>query len=373
MPHLVVRSFEPSRLQEDSGYEWIAQDSDKENFFLINTGEFLIEVKKRQNDYVIKADKRTKPAQVEEIKKALLQLAKVLDLDILQQNTVPKNQKKASKYLKTITDFGEYSFDSAVNVEVGFGSGRHLLYQAKQNPQELFIGLEVHTASIEQVLKQLHLQNIENVFILNYDARLFLELLPSNSCKNIYVHFPVPWDKKPHRRVISQEFVQQSMRVLQKEGVLNLRTDSQNYFLYSFETFMGLDVCECKICKNLDIAVSSKYEDRWKKQKKNIYDFYVKSLDDTHKEQKHYSFDFTKSLQLSKVRYESFKFEQFFIRFERVFDIGGAKLLKLSFGSFNKPENRYIVVEKDRTYYLFQKPVSTYANFLAHQKLMEML
>jgi len=33
--------------------------------------------------------------------------------------------------------------------------------------------------------------------ILDYDARVFLEFLPSNSAKQIFVHFPVPWDKNP--------------------------------------------------------------------------------------------------------------------------------------------------------------------------------
>ena len=67
------------------------------------------------------------------------------------------------------------------------------------------------------------------------------EMLPSNRCTQIFVHFPVPWDKRPHRRVISPSFLAESMRVLEKGGRLELRTDSDKYFWYSLETFFGPD------------------------------------------------------------------------------------------------------------------------------------
>jgi len=32
-------------------------------------------------------------------------------------------------------------------------------------------------------------------------------MLSSNIADRLFVHFPVPWDKKPHRRVISPQFL----------------------------------------------------------------------------------------------------------------------------------------------------------------------
>ena len=34
-----------------------------------------------------------------------------------------------------------------------------------------------------------------------------MEFIESNKVGKIFVHFPVPWDKKPHRRIYSDEFV----------------------------------------------------------------------------------------------------------------------------------------------------------------------
>ena len=377
MPHLVVEPFDLNLLDKVTDVEYYAQGLRSEKDVLLKMPQFFLEINKKKDLWVIKSDKVSKPASVELIKSSLESLAKGLNLQVVSQNITAKSTPKKSEHLKTVHELKEQDFsDRAVNVEVGFGSGRHLLHQAKQHPNELFIGLEVHSASIQQVIKQAKIQNIDNLMIINYDARLFLELLPSNVCKNIYVHFPVPWDKKPHRRVISDEFVTQSMRVLQKGGVLNLRTDSHNYFLYSFETFFAKKQVDCRVCKNLDIAVSSKYEDRWKRMQKDIYDFYCTSLETSSQQLHRYDFNFKKELDLHRVKFESFKYDNYFIRFENIFQIDPDRsLLKLSFGSFHKPESRYIYIDsvKKEAYYLFLDPINTEANYLAHQKIMEML
>ena len=115
-------------------------------------------------------------------------------------------------------------------LEIGFGSGRHILHLAKQNPNDIFIGLEVHTPSIEQVLKNITISNLQNLFILHFDARVLLEILPSNSLDCIFLHFPVPWNDSPSRRVFSEHFLDLALRVLKKGGILELKTDDEIYF-----------------------------------------------------------------------------------------------------------------------------------------------
>ena len=115
-------------------------------------------------------------------------------------------------------------------LEIGFGSGRHILHLAKQNPNDIFIGLEVHTPSIEQVLKNIAISNLQNLFILHFDARVLLEILPSNSLDCIFLHFPVPWNDSPSRRVFSEHFLDLALRVLKKGGILELKTDDEIYF-----------------------------------------------------------------------------------------------------------------------------------------------
>lgn len=125
-------------------------------------------------------------------------------------------------------------------LEIGFGSGRHILHLAKQNPNDIFIGLEVHTPSIEQVLKNIAISNLQNLFILHFDARVLLEILPSNSLDCIFLHFPVPWNDSPSRRVFSEHFLALALRVLKKGGILELKTDDEIYFKDALSIYKNL-------------------------------------------------------------------------------------------------------------------------------------
>jgi len=222
------------------------------------------------------------------------------------------------------------------------------------------------------------LQGLENIWVVNYDARLFLEMLPSNLLDRIFVHFPVPWDKKPHRRVISPAFLNESMRVLHKEGRLELRTDSNNYFWYALETFFAAPKIELEVRKNEALEVTSKYEARWLRQEKDIYDVYVTSKEISASREVLIDFNFN-NVKYSKgveicLPAKTLVFEDYFVHIERLYRIGGSKMLiKCSFGSFDRPEHKYILLEEEGCRYFVSPPVKTSVNHKAHQKITELL
>ncbi len=341
--------------------------------------KFTLLVKRREKDILIKADKITSYLPIGVIQKALRILAKESGADIFYSNVFLKKDKKVkiSPFLKDINYFyEEFKTDRDILVEVGFGSGRHLLYQAKKNPKSLIIGLEIHRPSIDQVLRRIELEGIENILVVNYDARIFLEFLPSNSVSKIFVHFPVPWDKKPHRRVICEDFINESIRVLKKEGSLELRTDSENYFRYSFELFLNLQKSSMEIFKNRDLEVSSKYEDRWKRLNKNIYDLIYKNEEISKIKEKPAPLLFENSALFSKIK-EKFKKDilrekDFFIHFENIYEISEKEgLLKLSMGAFQKSEHLYLFFDRDFIEYIPKNVLPSFSNKKAHNKLKE--
>ena len=242
MPHILLEHHDTVlhdlQGKGDCRFTFLADSSyDRKIGVELEGKEFLLtKVPKKGND-LLKLDTPTRLSPVSLMKRALNEYAVSSGAEILFSNTHSlKNRiEPQERYLKTIEYFlNDFNTDKEVFIEVGFGSGTHLLHQAGSNPDKIVIGLEIHTPSIEQVLKQAELQGIENILVINYDARLFLEFLRSNSVGRIFVHFPVPWDKKPHRRVMSPEFISESMRVLKKGGTLELRTDSPKYFAYSY-------------------------------------------------------------------------------------------------------------------------------------------
>ena len=391
MPHITVKPFDTSFIKQGKYSEktevlFKAEDnfSSDELIGVRHEGEdFLLHLKKNSESWLLKYDKVTRPLKVNLLKKAIADISEVLELDVLQSNIAihPTKIPISNKYEKTIEDFINIEFPfSSVSIEVGFGSGKHLLYQAAKNPNRLFIGIEIHTPSAAQVLKQITLLGLKNIWVVNYDARLLLEMIPSNICHKIFVHFPVPWDKKPHRRVISPSFVEESMRVLEVGGRLELRTDSPKYFWYCMETFLGESVAKTglEVRKNEALEITSKYEARWLKQEKDIYDVYITSTEESEARVLNFDFSFknviyTKEI-LDKISYKPELFKGFFIHFERLFRVGDeAILIKLAFGSFDRPEHKYIYLDKSKAYYFNSNPVKTLTNYKTHLKIMEYL
>jgi tRNA (guanine-N7-)-methyltransferase len=391
MPHLhIEKSKDISLPFEKDGVKFlfVAQNVTNKNEKLIAThyeGEDFFLLEKNDNSRtLLKTDKLTRPASIYNVHKALLAYAKAAELNILASN-VPEAEKNVhlqeATALKKIEHFAkDFPSEKEVRIEVGFGSGRHLLHQAAANPDILFIGIEIHRPSIEQVLKQIVIQKLDNVLLLDYDARLFMELVPSNLVGAIYVHFPVPWDKKPHRRVISTNFIKEARRVLKVGGRLELRTDSENYYAYSYETFIAFPKISLQINKNRDIAVSSKYEDRWKRMEKNIYDV-IMTNDELSAELtiegdfqfEDHSATLLSSKELVELHNKTIRFDGGFIHFERVYRLENGVMLRISMGSFDRPEHLYVIVQENKVAYFPQQPLRSPINLLAHKYLLKAL
>jgi len=388
MPHLHIEEFkEISYPSEYDGvaFNFVSSNANAVNEKLISVSvegeDFFLLVKEEKNRNLLKTDKLTRPASIFNVHKALNAYANLAGLNVLASNVLSgeKNEHlEKVTALKKIEYFANnFPRDREVRIEVGFGSGRHLLHQAAANPEILFIGIEIHRPSIEQVLKQVGIQELDNLLVLDYDARLFMELVPSNIVGKIYVHFPVPWDKKPHRRVISTSFIEESRRVLKVDGKLELRTDSENYYAYSYETFIAFNKTVLHINKNKDIAIVSKYEDRWRKMEKNIYDVTMINEEDSEELNIEGNFEFTKAkasfetlLQLHKT---TKRFEGGFIHFERAYTLDDGIMLRISMGSFDRPEHLYLIIKKDSVSYYPELPLKSRSNLIAHKFLDKVL
>ena len=384
MPHLHIEKFKEidfPQVIDGVRFDFIAKNANHEDEQLISVSvdddKFFLVVKKEQTKSLLKSDKLTRPASIYNVHKALLAYAKVAKLNVIASN-VPDTQKNIHLQevtaLKDINYFAtSFPHAKSVRIEVGFGSGRHLLHQAAQNRDVLFIGLEIHRPSIEQVLKQINIQKLDNLLVLDYDARLFLELVPSNIVDKIYVHFPVPWDKKPHRRVISTSFIEEARRALCVGGTLELRTDSEKYYAYSYETFIAFNKTTLHINKNKDIEVSSKYEDRWKKMQKNIYDVTMINDEESPSLTLEGSFEFmnvTLSIdEILKLHGITKKFDGGFIHFERVYTLKNGAMIRFSMGSFDRPEHLFLLIEEKQASYYKTPPLKSRSNLGAHKYL----
>ncbi len=354
-------------------YKYIASSKYDKLLYVESLNEnFFIKIIDKNNHLLFKADKITRPTNVKIIQDAIQDFIQINKLSVLSSNVISKKNhlKKKSIYQKDIFFYKNYKTKNDCEIEIGFGSGRHLLHIAKKNPNKEFIGIEIHKPSIEQLLKQCKIQDITNISVLDYDARTFMQILSSNSIDKIYIHFPVPWDKKPHRRVISKSFLDESIRVLKKNGSLELRTDSENYFKYSKDLFLSLKKCNLVIRKNNNDIISSKYEDRWKKMDKNIYDLYLLNGEISKDKEELYFQEFKKKINFKKIinnfQNKVIKENGYFIHFENIYKINdNSGIIQLSFGSFGRSEHRYIVILNNIPTYLPSSIIPTKENILS--------
>lgn len=118
-----------------------------------------------------------------------------------------------------------------IHMEVGFGGGEHLAWQAARNPNAGFIGAEPFVNGVGKLLGHIDDQSLKNIRIHHGDARPLLEALPDRGLSRIYVLHPDPWPKKRHhkRRMISPWFLEEAARLLRPGGQLRVASDIRDY------------------------------------------------------------------------------------------------------------------------------------------------
>ena len=120
-------------------------------------------------------------------------------------------------------------------MEIGFGNGVALLEMAQQNPQNNYLGIDVHRPGIANVCTQLESRGLGNVRVMCVDvAEVLTKQIAETALDAILIFFPDPWPKQRHhkRRLIQAEFVEVLVSKLREGGILHLATDWEDYAQY---------------------------------------------------------------------------------------------------------------------------------------------
>ena len=117
-------------------------------------------------------------------------------------------------------------------LEIGFGNGSSLSEMAMNNPEQDYIGIEVHRPGVGNLLLQIEKLNLSNLRVMNEDAVDVLnKMIADNSLDAVYLFFADPWHKTRHhkRRIVQAEFVQLLRKKLKVGGVFHMATDWEGY------------------------------------------------------------------------------------------------------------------------------------------------
>lgn len=158
-----------------------------------------------------------------------------------------------------------------VCLEIGFGDGQHIFGQAKNNPENGYVGVEVFQNGVANLLTLISgikegsdlPQKVDalsfpvnNVRIYDDDVRLLFAKIPDNFFDKIFLLFPDPWPKKRHteRRFVNPANLKELARVLKKGGLFRVATDHPVYKRHVLRTMH-----ECR-----DFVWTAKCGNDWK-------------------------------------------------------------------------------------------------------------
>lgn len=117
-------------------------------------------------------------------------------------------------------------------LEIGPGNGKFINWIAAENPQKLFVALELRSLRYQSVGQKAQSSKIENIISVHGDARYCLpHLFEEKSLAEIYILFPDPWFKRRHfkNRLINPERVELFHSLLKKNGKLFFASDNEDY------------------------------------------------------------------------------------------------------------------------------------------------
>jgi tRNA (guanine-N7-)-methyltransferase len=122
-------------------------------------------------------------------------------------------------------------------LEVGFGGGEHLVWQAQHHPNVGIIGAEPYVNGVVKLLAQLENTPSSNIRIYTGDARDILEALTDASLGRVFILFPDPWPKTRHykRRFIQTGSLDQLARVMKPSAELCFASDNAGYVQWTLE------------------------------------------------------------------------------------------------------------------------------------------
>ena len=126
-------------------------------------------------------------------------------------------------------------------LEVGFGGGEHLAWQAEANPNIGVIGAEPYVSGMAKLLSKIAERNAANIRLYPEDATDIIAALPDASLSRVFILFPDPWPKTRHhkRRFLQTAMLDALARVMKPGAELRFATDDKGYLVWALERLMA--------------------------------------------------------------------------------------------------------------------------------------
>ena len=126
--------------------------------------------------------------------------------------------------------------ENPIVLELGCGKGEYTIAMSRQFPDKNFIGIDRKGARLWRGAKTAFEDKMTNVAFLRTGIDTIAHYFSANEVSEIWITFPDPQPKKERRRLTSPTFIERYRQILTPDATINLKSDSQELYLYTKET-----------------------------------------------------------------------------------------------------------------------------------------
>ena len=119
-----------------------------------------------------------------------------------------------------------------ISLDIGCGTGEFTNAIAIQNPEKIFVGIEISRRAIYHAVNQAARHRLGNILYIRADFKLISARLKPNSLMNVYLNFPDPnygGENKRKHRIFTQAFLDQMYIALSPDGSIQVVTDQKPF------------------------------------------------------------------------------------------------------------------------------------------------
>jgi tRNA (guanine-N7-)-methyltransferase len=176
--------------------------------------------------------------------------------------------------------------DNPIYVEFGMGKGQFISQMSIKHPEINFIGIDVYDELIRRASEKAMNAWSERQINLPPNLRLAFanaenaeEIFEVGELERVYLNFSDPWPKVKHarRRLTHPRFLEKYVSIMNSNGEIHLKTDSQTLFEFSLNSFADVGLQMNNISLDLhregiqEWNVMTEYESKFVGQGMNIY------------------------------------------------------------------------------------------------------
>ncbi|GGF62948.1 tRNA (guanosine(46)-N7)-methyltransferase TrmB [Wenyingzhuangia marina] len=158
------------------------------------------------------------------------------------ENVIQPTREEVTSGFKYQGKWNEFfGNNNPIVLELGCGKGEYTVALAQRNPNVNYIGIDIKGARFWRGAKTATEENISNVAFVRTQIELVDFIFAENEVNEIWITFPDPQIKykRTKHRMTGDAFLKRYHKVLNSEGIMHLKTDSEFMHGYTLGLLHG--------------------------------------------------------------------------------------------------------------------------------------